>query len=221
MVRRIILSIAVAVGAVVVGIIVPAATALSADDHGWPRSRPVRLAAAEILVMAGDARRLAEEPLPPLHQRGLRDRLLGAASGLPLLLRLAGQPPEPGAMEALRAAIAADDLVTLRRDLEALAARVPLDTAGVLPADHRPRARRLARALHDGLCASCHDGQPADTDDLLPAEDLFQAARAMPLREFTARLMIGVRGDTLTGFAQPLTDSDLAALLGFYLNGRD
>ncbi len=212
--RRLILSVAVAAG-----IIVPAATALSADDgHGWPRSRPVRLAAAEILVMAGDARRLAEETLPPLRQRGLRDRLLGAASGLPLLLRLAGHPAEPGEVEALRAAIAADDLVTLRRDLEALAARVPLDTTGVLPADHRPRARRLARALHDGLCAGCHDGQPADTDDLLPAEDLFQAARTMPLREFAARLMIGVRGDTLTGFAQPLTDSDLAALLGLYLN---
>lgn len=217
MARRLILSLAVAVG-----IIVPAVTALSSDDgHAWPRSRPVRLAAAEILVMAGDARRLAEETLPPLRQQGLRDRLLGGTSGLPLLLRLAGHPAAPGEVETLRAAIAAEDLGTLRRALDALAARVPLDTTGVLPPDHRPRARRLALALHDGLCAGCHDGRPAITDDLLPAEDLFQAARAMPRREFTARLMIGVRGDTLTAFAQPLSDADLAALLGLYLNGRD
>ncbi|MFA7428690.1 MAG: hypothetical protein WCZ23_00885 [Rhodospirillaceae bacterium] len=216
MVRRLILSVAVAAG-----IIVPAATALSADDHRWPRSRPVRLAAAEILVMAGDARRLTEENLPPLRQRGVRDRLLGSMSGLPLLLRLAGHPAEPGEIESLRAAIAAENLATLRRNLDALAARVPLDTTGILPPDQRPRARRLALALHDGLCAGCHDGQPPDPDDLLPAEDLFQAAGTMPLREFAARLMIGVRGDTLTAFAQPLTDGDLAALLGLYLNGAE
>ena len=41
----------------------------------------------------------------------------------------------------------------------------------------------------------------------------------MGLREFAARMVVGVRGDALTGLDNPLTDEEIASLIAFYRAG--
>jgi hypothetical protein len=70
-----------------------------------------RRLAAELMVMAGDLRRIQSPDELPLHREGLRARLAGALSSLPLLLRRAGgcegPPPDPAPGPALHSGPAA------------------------------------------------------------------------------------------------------------------
>ena len=82
------------------------AAALAQDEHQ-------RRLAAELIVMAGDVRRVASGAEPALHREGLQARIAGALSSLPLLLRRANG--DANAVPALRAALE-------RRDWRALGA---------------------------------------------------------------------------------------------------
>lgn len=193
----------------------------AAAEPAWPASAPARALAAEIRVMLGDLRRLEGEPAPtPTQIAGLRQRLAGALAALPWLLRRAGHEPERSGIGTLREALAQDDRAGLRRGLQRLASAHPLDLTGILPPDDRPQARRLAARLHESYCAGCHARGMEPPDVMLPARDLFADARAMPLEEFAARMLNGVRGDKLTGLRNPLSAMDLSALIAYYRAGR-
>lgn len=190
------------------------ALACAAAAHAQPDSD--RRLAAELAVMRGDVRRLERPATPELHRRGLVLRLKGALSSLRLLVRRTGAD-DGGAVPRMRAAIEAGDLAALAGDLDRLAARFPLDLAGLLPPAATPERLAWGRALHQDACAGCHDADAADT--LLPAFALDRQARAMPPEEFAARLIAGVRGTPATTLANPLSDAQLAALLAYYLAG--
>lgn len=179
--------------------VVTASPAAAQDEHA-------RRLAAELLIMQGDLRRLAAAETPEIQRRGLRARLGGALSSLPLLLRLAGGHADEA--YALRGA----DAAALAAGLAALAGRYPLDIAKISP----PMDRLIAAgaAIHAEACAGCHEA--GDGESELPARELRADARAMPIDEFAARLIGGLRGDHLTALANPFPDRELAALLSFY-----
>ncbi len=182
-----------------------------------------RRLAAEIVITLGDARRLADPATPPLHQLGLRDRIGGALVGLGLLVRRARQErPQPlppiGWRERLGQALAAADMPRLTAELEILSGLYPLDLKGIVPARPTPGRLRMGQELHDEVCAACHD-QP-DLEVALPAFNLSEQARAMSAREFAARLIGGIRGDTVANLQNPFSDEDLAALIAFYRQGK-
>jgi len=89
----------------------------------------------------------------------------------------------------------------------------------LLPADDRPEATRRAKVLHETYCAGCHD--VPDLGVRRPAWNLFQLARNVSPAELAARLVIGVRGDGLTGLSNPLRDAEISVLIAFYRRGPD
>ena len=174
-----------------------------------------RRLAAELLVMAGDAGRLASSEPTPIQRDGLRARLAGALSSLPLLLRRAGG--DVTAVTALRAAAARGDWRGLRVTLDDLQRSYPHDLAAMASAPATPERLALGQAIHAQACAGCHDAPARDTR--LPAHDLFRQVAAMPRAEFAARLYLGVRGDRSTALRNPFSDLELGALIAWYASG--
>lgn len=219
------------------------AAAAAQGEHG-------RRLAAELAVMAGDLRRLEANDELPQHREGLRARLAGALSSLPLLLRRAGAcegpPPDPrpegrGDSGSLRSKKYA--AVGLGRPGADCAAVPPLRAA---------LAKRDGRTLRAGLEAlkrkhpfepgallpraatperlrlgeaihrqACAGCHDAPAADTpLPAFNLFEQAQRTPRAEFAARLLIGVRGDRSTAWRNPFSDLELGALLAYYESGK-
>lgn len=186
-------------------------SAMAAGEHE-------RRLGAEIAVMLGDIRRLAQ-PADAPERAGLELRLKGALAGLPLLIRRArdSNPTPPLASEAiavLREAIPAQDWARARSALAQLATAYPFDARPLLSAEPTPERIAVGKAIHAEACAGCHD--VSSPDSLLPSHNLSQWARAMPAEEFAARLVAGIRGDALTGLANPFGAAELAALFAFY-----
>lgn len=177
-----------------------------------------RRLAAELLTMQGDLRRLADPAVAPAWRQGLRHRIAGALSSLPMLMRRAGASAEPA--ENLAGTWSRGDMAGAAALLDGMTARHRLDLSRVLPADAELAPR--GRAIHEEICAGCHaeGADAAKTDEPLPALDLPAFTRSMPAEEFAARLVNGVRGDRLTTLANPFPDRDLAAMLAFYLADR-
>lgn len=170
-----------------------------------------RQLAAGLAVMAGDVRQLAASAKTQ-RREGLRMRLTGDLSSLPLLLRRVGG--DAASVPPLRAALAKGDWRSLERGLAVLRRRHPLDLRTLLPSTPTPERLRLGEAIHRQTCAGCHDAPTADTN--LPALNLFEQIRSMPREEFAARLIIGVRGDVSTGYRNPFSDLELGALIAYY-----
>ena len=208
-----------------------------------------RRLAAELAVMAGDLRRIRSPDELPLHREGLRARLAGASSSLPLLLRRAGgcegPPPDPrpggrgdsGSLRSMKYAA-----VGLGR---------PGADCAAVPALRQSLARSDWRALRAGLDAltkrhpfaagallpqaatperlrlgeAIHRQACAGCHDApatgtpLPAFNLFEQAKRLPRAEFAARLLLGVRGDRGSAWRNPFSDLELGALLAYYENG--
>lgn len=183
-----------------------------------------RWLAAELVVMAGDLRRLDAGTESPLHREGLRDRLAGALSSLPLLLRRAGA--DPAVVAPLRTALERGERKALSAGLAALKRKYPFDAASLLPRQATPERLRLGEAIHRQACAGCHDGQGESQRDApaagakLPAFDLFAQAKRTPAEEFAARLLLGVRGDRSTAWRNPFSDLELGAMLIYYRKGK-
>lgn len=184
-----------------------------------------RRAATEIIVMLGDARRMAETPSTSPRWEGLRERILGGLTGLELLLRLADQelgrePTEHSRqVSALRDAFAQPDLSSFTERLAAIAGVYPLRASALVLAAASPERIGRGRRIHESLCAGCHD-EP-DTTVRRPAYNLFAEARQLEPTELAARLIVGVRGDASTGIDTPLSDEEIASLLAYYASGRD
>lgn len=192
-------------------VLLAATTCLAAAAQDEHRQR----LAAELTVMAGDVGRIASGTEAALHLEGLQDRLAGAFSSLPLLLRSAGA--DAAVVPPLRGALSRRDWRTLHTGLKDLQRKYPLDLATILPDWPNPQQLRLGAAIHRQACAGCHDTPSTQTK--LPAFNLFDQIRRMPRAEFAARLLMGVRGDGSTAFHNPFSNLEIGALVAYYENG--
>ena len=194
----------------IVWLIAWAGTGKDALAQAVPEQRnPGQQLAAELVIMAGDVRRLLHEKTGPLETRGLQQRLSGGAASLPLTLRRAGG--DASVVGALRAAIDKRDWPTLARQFDTLKQRYPFDARPFLTAESPASGGQI----HRQVCAACHD-HPAAVDTLLPAKNLASQLKSMPREEFAARLWLGVRGDKTTAYANPFSNRELVALLAWY-----
>ena len=187
------------------------ATLLAQGEHG-------RRAGAELLVMIGDLRRLAGENLSGQHRTGILQRLAGGLSALPLLLRLADQersrvqPRIDGA--GLGTLLARGDYAGLGAELARLSELYPLSSDGFDDALASAADLEEAAASHKAYCAPCHDHPSPRTER--PPMNLPRQARETPFPEFLARMLVGVRGDRVTGVENPFSDRELANLIAYY-----
>ncbi len=174
-----------------------------------------RRAGAQLQVISGDAARLVKEPkMLPAQRKGLEERLRGAFAGLPLLLRLADQ--ERGLMNKIpslmlkqfAARLASNQPGEVVQIATELIKKYPL----LLPRATGSSAR--ARTIHDEYCAACHDDPDLSVER--PAFNLFKQAKRQSSVEFLARMIIGIRGDRVTGYSNPLNDAELSSLVTLY-----
>lgn len=190
-----------------------AGLALAQGEHS-------RRAAAELQVILGDIRKLraldATEQTS-LHIAGLKDRIKGGYAGIDILMRLADQEKGRSATRyaditatALRR-IEAEQWVELERATEELAYRFSLAIPEI---DPPARAIKEAKKLHNTLCAACHDNPIVNIER--PAFNLYQQAKTEAGQEFFARMLVGVRGDRVTGIDNPFTDIQLMSLIAYY-----
>lgn len=186
----------------------PAGPANAQGEHS-------RRAGAELRVVAGDIDRLITTPESTARHRGLIERIRGALAPMDILLRLADQEGGRAAgnyrteLARLSASLDAMDLITASQITNELIGQFPLE-----PLRTTVDSSINALALHNKLCAHCHDNPVSHVER--PAYNLFTEARALPADEFLARMLIGVRGDRVTGIDNPLTDQQIDALITLY-----
>jgi len=191
----------------------------------WAQGEHARRAASELRVLLGDARRLQQADISAQHRTGLAERVRGGLAGLDLLLRLADQEARrqigsyTAVIEEMRRAFGEGRLDFVADELVRLSSAFPLRAPGILPATPAPERLARGRALHERLCAGCHD-QP-DLTVPRPAYDLYEEARRLEPEELVARLLVGVRGDVTTGIDNPLSDEEIASLVATYTAGRE
>ena len=183
-----------------------------------------RRAGAELLVLLGDLRRLGDPALAEPQRTGLKQRILGSLSGLPLLLRLADQetghsPQRRLPVDEYRTLLRQDLPGSLAAQLTELGELYPFYASALLPASTTAARLRRAKRIHAELCAGCHDVPHLQHER--PPFNLFQQAEQTPLPEFAARMVVGIRGDRLTGLDNPFTDEELSALIAYYRNAGD
>jgi mono/diheme cytochrome c family protein len=198
---------------------------------------------AELAIIAGDFRMLHVPGVAPHHRRGLHARILSALGGLRLLAReYVDEQVSPGERRrrrnqrrsstldlaarregALQLTRRVDELRVLYEqgrygelepELTQLTRQYPLPLERIDPTGATDADIERARGLYQTLCMSCHSH--ADPSPENPAYDLFQQARTSPRVEFVARMLNGVRGTPEIGLRNPLTDTEIAALVALF-----
>ena len=191
------------------------AIALAQGEH-------LRRMATELVVISGDMKRLVStKPGTPRH-KGLSARIKGGLAGLELLLRLANEEQgrstylHSNLIPALRSSFRDGNAKRFREITDKLIAVFPFTATGILPAKSTPLRLKRGRALHEELCAACHDEPDLDVER--PAYNLFREAKQLPATEFSARMVVGVRGDRVTGIDNPLSDEQIGSMIAYYLS---
>ncbi len=146
----------------------------------------------------------------------------GALAPLDLLLRLAdqemGRQPKDyrAQIDTLINSVREKNLTLFADTIEPLVDAFPL----VLPASFGEgevasvRQLNVGQSVHQQLCAHCHDNPASGVER--PASALFREARHLSRSVFLARMLIGVRGDRITGIDNPLSDTQIGALIRWY-----
>jgi hypothetical protein len=174
-----------------------------------------RRVAAELLVIKGDLRELQNSELPSLHHVGLTDRIKGGLAGLDILMRYADQEANR-TVESKRTQVV--ELMTwveeanfqmIAEAIDKLAGQYAL----VMPT-YRVTNPNDYLPLHQNLCLACHDNPNADVER--PAYNLYKQAQKISTLEMFARMLVGVRGDRVTGVDNPLTDLQIVGLMQLY-----
>lgn len=196
---------------------------LSSATNAFAQGEHGRRAAAELRVLTGDTRELlklsmAETKTP--QQKGLADRIRGGLSGIQILMRLAdmeaGRAPVSYSqtMQELMLQSDANNWQELQSLLTPLVAEFPLtlprypDTEALI---------KSSKELHHTHCAACHDHPAQETQR--PAFNLYQQIASMDELDFFARMLVGVRGDRVTGIDNPLSDIEINGLMSHYRKG--
>jgi hypothetical protein len=178
-----------------------------------------RRLAADLIVISGDLRRLGDETFSEIHRRGLWRRIQGGVAVLGLEIRQARNmnpllpPSPPGLLDAVFQSARSQDIDGVRTEIAELSRLYPFRALGILPADGRPAGIDRARSIYESYCAGCHDDP--DMDVARPAWNLFSLALKISQRELAARLIVGVRGDSLMALDNPLTDAEISTLVAF------
>ena len=178
--------------------------------------------AANLLVLQGDLRQLLKKDISDIHHRILSLRIEEKLGLLALLVRYANQQDSvsykhhPKEFRQLLFLFNSSELKSLLNELESLSLKYPLFLSPILQSSFPRVFFKQAEEMHRRLCSGCHSGAMAE--NALPAFDLFRQSRSITRMEFVARMLTGLRGDQLTSLQNPLTDTELSALISYYRN---
>ncbi|AKH19077.1 c-type cytochrome [Sedimenticola thiotaurini] len=171
----------------------------------------------ELALLAGDSRLLQEESLSVEKRRWIEGRITSALNVLPLLARqfleesgltdnsllerLGGlQQQRPGSVALLTAA---------RELSQQFPIPFPVDFQQPLGVS----AESEIKTVYQQLCLGCHITSAPESSVVIGNFGSF--ARSMPDSEWLARLLGGLRGDAYTGYENPFSDAEIAALFRY------
>lgn len=192
----------------------------STAEISYAQGEHGRRAGAELQVLIGDVRyrsKLAAANENSLVQSGLDERIRGSLSALDILFRLADQEADRDSRSYLSLLRDAYSLVAESKWTELVSLLAKLEDRFPLLQLSYPKSESLlksSRDLHQRFCAACHD-TPAQQVQR-PAYNLFQQSKSVSEVEFFARMLIGVRGDRVTGIDNPFSDAEIAGLIHLY-----
>ncbi|MEJ2478804.1 MAG: cytochrome c [Acidihalobacter sp.] len=175
---------------------------------------------AVLLDLQGDVRRLDGARLPAAQRPVVEARVTAFLNILPLLAReyLAADGRLEAAtvkrLRALKSAYRADDKADFRRRLHALLGEFPLDTRRLTQAPVSDAQIRWAKRTYRVQCMSCHGHHNPDSG--MPAPNLFAWAHEMKPETFAARMIVGLRGTPAINLRNPLSKSQMAALIAYF-----
>ena len=161
---------------------------------------------AVLQVLQGDVRRLEGADLPAVQRPAVEARVKSFLNVLPLMAR-----------EYLSADAGLEQATVLRLRKLAVDYRQGRSEAFGRTLEGLPATGsqiRWAGSLYANQCISCHGYQAPK--DRMPAPDLFAWAHEMKLKEFAARLIVGVRGTPKIGLRNPLSKDQMAALVAYF-----
>jgi cytochrome c5 len=175
---------------------------------------------AVLLDLQGDAGRLDAPRLPAVQRPVVEARVSAFLNVLPLLAReyLAAdgrlETATVARLHALKSAYRTGDKAGFRRRLEALLSDFPLDTRRLTQTPVSDAQIRWAKRTYRAQCMSCHGHQ--EPDSAMPAPNLFAWAHEMKPETFAARLIVGLRGTPSINLRNPLSESQMAALIAYF-----
>lgn len=119
--------------------------------------------------------------------------------------------PIKARIEAARKALGRRAMPVVWRQMQILRRQFPVDLRGILPLRPRGRRWREGRFLYTRLCATCH----AATGPGSPIPDLFVLAHRESPADLIVEILAGVRGTRAIGYANPLSDHEVAGLADY------
>ncbi len=170
--------------------------------------------AVELALLAGDSRLLQEAELSAEKRRWIEGRISSSLNVLPLLARYylqeSGQD-EAGLLEQLLdLRQQSPDPATLRIAADKLRQRFPIPFPVDLQQPLDARTQSETGSIYQQLCLGCHLTPAAEASVVIGNFGSF--ARSMSADEWLARLLGGLRGDSYTGYENPFSDAEIAAL---------
>lgn len=174
-----------------------------------------RRVASELTVIAADLQKLGNTSTSKLHAKGLKKRIEGSIVTLDILTRLADQELNKpihtryDEFSLLQQDLEQDRLETLLNAITMFREEYPLFLPDILIEDTKE-----FEELHKSLCSACHDTPNLEVER--PAYNLSKQILDGSELDMYARLLVGVRGDHMTGIDNPLSDVQIIGLMRFY-----
>jgi len=176
--------------------------------------------AVEVALLAGDSRLLGGDGLSPEKRQWIEGRIASSLNVLPFLARHYLQEAgldETGLLEQIKdlqqQARGGNELFEAAEEMsQRYPVRFPVDLER--PLDTLTKSETAS--AYQQMCLGCHLVPALDRSVVIGNFGAF--ARAMPEREWLARLLGGLRGDSYTAYENPFSDTEIA---GFFRYIRD
>ncbi len=101
--------------------------------------------------------------------------------------------------------------------LYTLVQNAPLQTKGFLFNPKGNHDEQAAKTTYEQYCHGCHSVTITNTNIENPAYSLKEMAKVIPLQEFFARMLLGVKDTPAIGLSNPLTVTEIGAMTRFLL----
>jgi mono/diheme cytochrome c family protein len=178
----------------------------------------------ELEIVAANAHAILSPTIPARQKHALKIRIASSLGTLRFLAReyLQAQHLSDtdllGKIDALRLIFKSGMLQRFAIMSDRLAQQYPAELSGLQPADAKPNDIKAGQHIYQRLCMGCHEHP--DSSQASSAQDLFTMAKTQPQGEFIARLVCGVHGTPAVALRNPFSDSEIAGLAAYLLQGK-
>ena len=181
-----------------------------------------RLCSAQLLVIDGDSKRLQNTATKQHHKTGLKQRISSALGTLSWLCKRyvyvngMNDFQYEKVIENIRTSYKAKDWPMFNKNMDYLMLKMPLKIEAFDLQQVSRETLNTSKSIYLHYCKACHH-QP-NQDSETPAYSLFDMAKKISLKEFLARMLVGIHGTPEIALRNPLSNDDIAGMTHYFLN---